>query len=666
MTRLFFVISVTTVKKSIKEVKMAAEKENVEVRDATEALLAEQRVFRPLPEVVVEANVSPKEYQEALERGLRDPEGFWEEAAEELDWFKKWDKVLDESNAPFYKWFVGGKCNITYNAVDRHIKTHRKNKVAIIWQGEPVKEKKKLTYYELYRRVNKFANILKSLGLKKGDRVAIYMPNLLETAIAMLGCAKIGVIHTVVYAGFSAMALRERVNDAKAKVIVTADGLYRNGKIINLKETVDEAMIECPTVEHVIVVQRTGQPIDMSDGRYLWWHDLMEGVSDECEPEILDSEHPLFILYTSGTTGKPKGILHVHGGYMVGVSRTLKWVFDLKETDIYWCAADVGWITGHSYIVYGPLICGGTTVMYEGHPLYPKPDRMWQIIDKFGINILYTAPTTIRMLMRFGTELPRRHSLKTLRLLGTVGEPINPEAWMWYYQNVGRERCPIIDTWWQTETGAFMITPLPVSLLKPGSATKPFPGIHADVVDKEGKPVPPGKGGFLVIKRPWPSMLRTLWGDPDRYVKQYWDVIPGGVYTTGDVARKDEDGYFWIQGRADDVMNIAGHRIGTAEVESAFVAHPAVAEAACIGVPDPVKGEVAKVFVILKKGYEPSDELDKELRQHVRKELGPIVIIKSIQFVDSLPKTRSGKIMRRVLKAQELGLDPGDLTTLAD
>ncbi len=645
---------------------MAAEKENVEVRDATEALLAEQRVFRPLPEVVVEANVSPKEYQEALERGLRDPEGFWEEAAEELDWFKKWDKVLDESNAPFYKWFVGGKCNITYNAVDRHIKTHRKNKVAIIWQGEPVKEKKKLTYYELYRRVNKFANILKSLGLKKGDRVAIYMPNLLETAIAMLGCAKIGVIHTVVYAGFSAMALRERVNDAKAKVIVTADGLYRNGKIINLKETVDEAMIECPTVEHVIVVQRTGQPIDMSDGRYLWWHDLMEGVSDECEPEILDSEHPLFILYTSGTTGKPKGILHVHGGYMVGVSRTLKWVFDLKETDIYWCAADVGWITGHSYIVYGPLICGGTTVMYEGHPLYPKPDRMWQIIDKFGINILYTAPTTIRMLMRFGTELPRRHSLKTLRLLGTVGEPINPEAWMWYYQNVGRERCPIIDTWWQTETGAFMITPLPVSLLKPGSATKPFPGIHADVVDKEGKPVPPGKGGFLVIKRPWPSMLRTLWGDPDRYVKQYWDVIPGGVYTTGDVARKDEDGYFWIQGRADDVMNIAGHRIGTAEVESAFVAHPAVAEAACIGVPDPVKGEVAKVFVILKKGYEPSDELDKELRQHVRKELGPIVIIKSIQFVDSLPKTRSGKIMRRVLKAQELGLDPGDLTTLAD
>ncbi len=636
------------------------------VKEATEALLEEQRVFRPLPEVVVEANVSPKEYQEAIEKGLTDLEGFWEEAAEELDWFKKWDKVLDESNAPFYKWFTGAKCNITYNAVDRHIKTHRKNKVAIIWQGEPPNEKKKLTYYELYRRVNKFANVLKSLGLKKGDRVAIYMPNLLETAIAMLGCAKIGVIHTLVYAGFSALALRERVNDAKAKVIVTADGLYRNGKIINLKETVDEAMIECPSVEHVIVVQRTGQPIDMSDGRYLWWHDLMEGVSDECEPAILDSEHPLFILYTSGTTGKPKGILHVHGGYMVGINRTLKWVFDLKETDIYWCAADVGWITGHSYIVYGPLICGGTTVMYEGHPLYPKPDRMWQIIDKFGINILYTAPTTIRMLMRFGSELPRRYSLKTLRLLGTVGEPINPEAWMWYYQNVGRERCPIMDTWWQTETGMFMIAPLPVSLLKPGSATKPFPGIHADVVDKEGKPVPVGKGGFLIVKKPWPSMLRTLWGDPERYVKQYWDVIPGGVYTTGDVARKDEDGYFWIQGRADDVMNIAGHRIGTAEVESAFVAHPAVAEAACIGVPDPVKGEVAKVFVILKKGHEPSDELDKELRQHVRKELGPIVIIKSIQFVESLPKTRSGKIMRRVLKAQELGMDPGDLTTLAD
>ncbi|MCD6319501.1 MAG: acetate--CoA ligase [Candidatus Desulfofervidaceae bacterium] len=644
---------------------MARAKRKVEPKETTEALLGEERVFRPLPEVVIEANVSPKEYQEAMEKGLRDPEGFWEEAAEELDWFKKWDKVLDESDAPFYKWFVGAKCNIVYNAVDRHIKTHRKNKVAIIWQGEPPEQKKKLTYYELYRRVNKFANVLKSLGLKKGDRVAIYMPNLLETAIAMLGCAKLGVIHTVVYAGFSAMALRERVNDAKAKVIVTADGLYRNGKIINLKETVDEAMIECPTVEHVIVVQRTGQPIDMSDGRYLWWHDLMEGVSDECETEVLDSEHPLYILYTSGTTGKPKGILHVHGGYMVGIHRTLKWVFDLKETDIYWCAADVGWVTGHSYIVYGPLICGGTTVMYEGHPLYPKPDRMWQIIDKFGINILYTAPTTIRMLMRFGAELPRRHSLKTLRLLGTVGEPINPEAWVWYYENVGRERCPIMDTWWQTETGMFMITPLPVALLKPGSATKPFPGIHADVVDKEGKPVPAGKGGFLVVKHPWPSMLRTLWGDPERYKKQYWEVIPG-VYTTGDVARRDEDGYFWIQGRADDVMNIAGHRVGTAEVESAFVAHKAVAEAACIGVPDPVKGEVAKVFVILKKGYEPSDALDKELRQHVRHELGPIVIIKSIEFVDSLPKTRSGKIMRRVLKAREMGIDPGDLTTLAD
>ncbi|MDL1970428.1 MAG: acetate--CoA ligase [Candidatus Desulfofervidaceae bacterium] len=644
---------------------MARAKRKVEPKETTEALLGEERVFRPLPEVVIEANVGPKEYQEAMEKGLRDPEGFWEEAAEELDWFKKWDKVLDESDAPFYKWFVGAKCNIVYNAVDRHIKTHRKNKVAIIWQGEPPDQKKKLTYYELYRRVNKFANVLKSLGLKKGDRVAIYMPNLLETAIAMLGCAKLGIIHTVVYAGFSAMALRERVNDAKAKVIVTADGLYRNGKIINLKETVDEAMIECPTVEHVIVVQRTGQPIDMSDGRYLWWHDLMEGVSDECETEVLDSEHPLYILYTSGTTGKPKGILHVHGGYMVGIHRTLKWVFDLKETDIYWCAADVGWVTGHSYIVYGPLICGGTTVMYEGHPLYPKPDRIWQIIDKFGINILYTAPTTIRMLMRFGAELPRRHSLKTLRLLGTVGEPINPEAWVWYYENVGRERCPIMDTWWQTETGMFMITPLPVALLKPGSATKPFPGIHADVVDKEGKPVPAGKGGFLVVKHPWPSMLRTLWGDPERYKKQYWEVIPG-VYTTGDVARRDEDGYFWIQGRADDVMNIAGHRVGTAEVESAIVSYKAVAEAACIGVPDPVKGEVAKVFVILKKGYEPSDALDKELRQHVRHELGPIVIIKSIEFVDNLPKTRSGKIMRRVLKAREMGIDPGDLTTLAD
>ncbi len=637
-----------------------------EGRQITDVVLEEDRVFRPLPEIVIEANVTPLEYEEAIRKGEEDFVSFWEEAAEELEWYKKWDKVLDDSDPPFYKWFVGGKCNIVHNALDRHVHTFRKNKVAIIWQGEPLKDIKKLTYYELYRRVNKFANVLKSLGIKKGDRVAIYLPNIPEIAIAMLACAKIGAVHTVVYAGFSAAALKERVNDARAKIIVTADGLYRNGKIINLKNVVDEAMLECPTVENVIVVQRTGEEIDMSDGRYLWFHELMEAAPEECETEVMDAEDMLFILYTSGTTGKPKGVVHVHGGYMVGVHRTLKWVFDIKETDIYWCAADPGWITGHSYIVYGPLMAGATTVMYEGHPLYPKANRMWKIIEDFGITILYTAPTTIRMLMRYGSAIPRRHNLSTLRLLGSVGEPINPEAWMWYYKNVGRERCPIMDTWWQTETGAFMITPLPVSLLKPGSATRPFPGIHADIVDKDGNSVPEGKGGFLVIKKPWPSMLRTLYRDPERYKQVYWEKIPGGVYCSGDIARKDKDGYFWIQSRADDVINIAGHRIGTAEIESAVVSHKAVAEAACIGVPDSIKGEVAKVFVILKEGYEPSEELDKEIRQHIRKELGPIVIVKSIEFVNSLPKTRSGKIMRRVLKAREMGVDPGDLTTLAD
>ncbi|MCD6319246.1 MAG: acetate--CoA ligase [Candidatus Desulfofervidaceae bacterium] len=635
-------------------------------RQTTEVILGEERVFRPLPETVVEANVSPIEYEEAMRKGQEDFVSFWEEAAKELEWYKPWDKVLDESDAPFYKWFVGAQCNIVHNALDRHVKSFRKNKVAIIWQGEPLKDIKKLTYYELYRRVNKFANVLNSLGVKKGDRVAIYLPNIPEIAIAMLACAKIGAVHTVVYAGFSAAALRERVNDAKAKIIVTSDGLYRNGKIINLKNVVDEAMLECSSVENVIVVKRTGEEIDMSDGRYLWFHELMDAASDECETEVMDAEDMLFILYTSGTTGKPKGVVHVHGGYMVGIHRTLKWVFDLKETDIYWCAADPGWITGHSYIVYGPLIAGATTLMYEGHPLYPKANRMWKIVEDFGVTILYTAPTTIRMLMRYGSAIPKKHNLSSLRLLGTVGEPINPEAWMWYYQNIGQERCPIMDTWWQTETGAFMITPLPVSLLKPGSATRPFPGIHADVVDQKGTPVSEGKGGFLVIKKPWPSMLRTLYRDPERYKQVYWEKIPGNVYCSGDVARKDEDGYFWIQSRADDVINIAGHRIGTAEVESAIVSYKAVAEAACIGVPDPIKGEVAKVFVILKEGHEPSEELDKAIRQHVRKELGPIVIIKSIEFVDSLPKTRSGKIMRRVLKAKEMGVDPGDLTTLAD
>jgi acetyl-CoA synthetase len=482
----------------------------------------------------------------------------------------------------------------------------------------------------------------------------------------MLACAKVGAVHSVVYAGFSAIALRDRTNDAKAKVIITADGFHRNGKLVQLKQVVDDAMLDCPTVETVVVVNWADIPLDMSDGRYVWYEDLIAGESKEFETVRLDSEDPLFILYTSGTTGKPKGILHTHGGYQVGVNRTLKWVFDIKETDIFWCSADPGWITGHSYIVYGPLIAGTTTVMYEGHPLYPHPDRMWKIIDKYGVNILYTSPTAIRMLMRFGTHYPDKHDLSTLRLLGSVGEPINPEAWLWYYKNIGKKNCPVVDTWWQTETGMIMITAVPSSVLKPGSVYKPFPGIQADVVDAHGDPVAPGKGGFLVIKEPWPSMVRTVYNDPDKYKEIYWSKIPG-VYLAGDMATKDEDGYFWIQGRSDEVLKIAGHRIGTAEIESALVSHKWVAEAAAIGVPDKIRGEVAKVFVTLKTGVEESEDvLINALKSQVRNQVGPLVIIKEFSFRDKLPKTRSGKIMRRVLKAEELGTPLHDLSTLDD
>jgi len=633
--------------------------------ETTVALLDEARVFRPLPQMVVQANVNPNDYEEAVKKGKSNLEGFWEEAAEELHWFKRWTKVLDRSNIPFFNWFVDAKTNIAYNALDRHMSTPRKNKVAIIHEKENG-ERERMTYYDLYRAANRFANVLKSLGVDKGDRVAVYLPNIPEIAIAMLGCAKVGAIHSVVYGGFSATALRERINHAEAKLVVTVDGFQRNGKVIKLKEVVDEAMTACPTVESVVVVQRAGVDIDMSDGRYLWFHDLMEGEASEFKTVEMDANDPLFILYTSGTTGKPKGVVHCHGGYMVGINRTLKWVFDIKETDIFWCAADPGWVTGHSYIVYGPLCAGTTTVMYEGHPLYPGPDRMWQIIDKYGINILYTAPTTIRMLMRFGSRHPNRHDLSTLRILGTVGEPINPEAWVWYYDNVGRGNCPVMDTWWQTETGMFMVTPTPCNVLKPGSAFKPFPGVHVDIVDADGEPVLPGKGGYVVVKEPWPAMLKTLYKDPEKFQEVYFSRFPG-VYLAGDIATRDDQGYFRFQGRSDDVLNIAGHRVGTAEVESALVSHKYVAEAACIGVPDKVKGEVAKVFVTLKQGVEEEEAtLFNELKAHVRKELGPIVIIKEITFEDKLPKTRSGKIMRRVLKARELGLKVGDLSTLDD
>jgi acetyl-CoA synthetase len=633
--------------------------------ETTEALLDEARVFRPLPQLVVEANVNPNDYEEAVKKGMSDLEGFWEEAAEDLHWFKRWTKVLDRSNAPFFNWFVDAKTNIAHNALDRHMSTPRKNKVAIIHEKENG-DRERMTYYDLYRASNQFANVLTSLGIKRGDRVAIYLPNIPEIAISMLGCAKVGAIHSVVYGGFSATALRERINHAEAKLVVTVDGFQRNGKVIKLKEVVDDAMTACPTVESVVVVQRVGVDIDMSDGRYLWFHDLMAGESTEFQTAEMDANDPLFILYTSGTTGKPKGVVHCHGGYMVGIHRTLKWVFDIKETDIFWCAADPGWVTGHSYIVYGPLCAGTTTVMYEGHPLYPGPDRMWQIIDKYGVNILYTAPTTIRMLMRFGARHPRRHDLSTLRILGTVGEPINPEAWVWYYDNVGRGNCPVMDTWWQTETGMFMVTPTPCNVLKPGSAFKPFPGVHVDIVDAEGEPVAAGKGGYVVVKEPWPAMLKTLYKDPEKFQEVYFSKFPG-MYLAGDIATRDEQGYFRFQGRSDDVLNIAGHRVGTAEVESALVSHKYVAEAACIGVPDKVKGEVAKVFVTLKEGVEGDEsELFNELKAHVRKELGPIVIIKEITFEEKLPKTRSGKIMRRVLKARELGLKEGDLSTLDD
>ncbi len=639
----------------------------MEGKGALDSLLQEERVFRPLPQMVIEANINPQEYSVVMKNTKEDYLSYWEEAAKELDWFKKWDKVLDDSDPPFFKWFTGAKCNIVYNALDRHIETANKNKLALIWEGEPG-DSKKMTYYELYRAVNKFANALRSLGIGKGDRVVIYMPPLPETMIALLSVAKVGAIHSMVFAGFSAKALRDRIDDAQAKLVITADGFYRNGRVINLKSIVDEALIGgCDCTETVVVVHRANVEVEMTEMRDIWYEDLVRRESPVSETEVMDSEDMLFLLFSSGTTGKPKGIVHTHGGYMVGVHRSLNWVFDIKPTDIFWCTADAGWITGHSYLVYGPLMAGTTTIMFEGHPLYPQADRLWHIVARYGVTIFYTAPTLIRMLMRFGAQYPKQHDLSTLRLLGSVGEPINPEAWMWFYKNIGRSECPVMDTWWQTETGSFMISPLPISLLKPGSATKPLPGIEAEILDEEGNPVPPGKGGYLVIKKPWPSMLRTLYQDPERYKRTYWEKFPG-YYLAGDVARKDEDGYFWIQGRSDDVLNIAGHRVGSAELESALVSHKVVAEAAVIGIPDKIKFEVAKAFVTLKADaeVEDTDELIKTLKAHVRKELGPVAVVKSIEFRDKLPKTRSGKIMRRVLKAQELGEEVGDTSTLDD
>ena len=622
--------------------------------------------YPPAPEVVANANVP--DYEAVYAQARQDPLGFWAERAETLSWYKKWDQVLDDSNAPFYKWFVGGKTNMALNALDRHVKSWRRNKLAIIWEGEPG-DKVTLSYWRLWQEVNKFANVLRSMGVKKGDRVTIYMGRVPEIAIAMLACAKIGAPHSVVYGGFSEQALASRIDDAQSKVLITCDGAWLRGKIVPLKNTVDEAVLRSPVVESVIVVKRTGQDIHMEAGRDYWYQDLMALpiASAQAETEIMDAEDPLFILYTSGTTGKPKGVLHTHGGYQVYTSTTLSWAFDLKEEDRWWCAADPGWITGHSYIVYAPLILGATSIIYEGAPTYPYPDRWWQIVANYGVSILYTAPTAIRGLMRFGDAWPKRQDLSSLRLLGTVGEPINPEAWRWYHRVIGKERCPIIDTWWQTETGGFMITPLPSVALKPGSATRPFPGIEVDIVDEEGNPVGTNQDGDLVIKGPWPSMIRTVYGDDKRFISQYWEKYAAqGWYLAGDTARRDEDGYLWVIGRNDDVLKVSGYRLGTAEVESGLVSHSAVAESAVIGIPDELRGNAIYAYCILVAGVEGSPELEADLKAHVRHEVGPIAVPKQIEFVESLPKTRSGKIMRRVLKAQALGQPLGDLSTLED
>ncbi|ACF12700.1 acetate/CoA ligase [Chloroherpeton thalassium ATCC 35110] len=639
---------------------------NTESNAGISSVLHEQRVFKPGPEFSEGATIkSMDEYEKQYKIAADDPQKYWANVASQYHWFKKWDTVL-EWNEPFSKWFVGGETNLCYNALDVHINTWRKNKAAIIWEGEPG-DQRTLTYLQLHREVSKFANVLKRRGIQKGDRVAIYMGMTPELVIAVLACARIGAVHNVIFAGFSAHALTERINDSHAKMIVCADGTIRRGKSLNLKEVVDEALVDTPSIQNVIVYQRTKETIHMQDGRDHWWHDLMGLASEYCPAESLDSEHPLFILYTSGSTGKPKGILHSTGGYMTHVANSFKHVFDVKEQDIYWCTADIGWITGHSYMIYGPLINGSTIVVYEGAPNYPQWDRFWDIIQRHKVTIFYTAPTAIRAFIRAGDEWVTKHDLSSLRLLGTVGEPINPEAWMWYYKNVGKEKCPIVDTWWQTETGGIMISPLPgATPLKPGTATRPLPGILVDVVHKDGTPCQANEGGFLVVKHPWPSMLRTIYGDEERYKTTYWSEVDG-MYFTGDGARKDNDGYIWIMGRVDDVVNISGHRLGTSEVESALVSHEAVAEAAVVSRPDEVKGNALVAFVTLKEEFEGNQKLREELRAHVAKEIGPIAKPDDVRWAAALPKTRSGKIMRRLLREMASSKEvKGDVTTLED
>jgi acetyl-CoA synthetase len=631
-----------------------------------DSLLHEDRIFPPPAEFSAKAHIkSLEEYERINAQAAEDPEVFWGKIAGELHWFEPWTKVL-EWDAPWAKWFSGGKINLSYNCLDRHAASSRCDKVALLWEGEPG-DMRSLTYAQLLAEVERFANALKNLGVVKGDRVAIYMGMVPELAIAMLACARIGAVHSVIFGGFSANAIVDRVNDQQSTIIVTQDGSWRRGTQFPLKSTVDEALAHCPSVKNVVVYQRTGAEVDMQSGRDHWWHELVAKAAPKCPAEPLDSEYPLYVLYTSGSTGKPKGIVHTTGGYAVGTYITTKWIFDLRDEDIYWCTADIGWVTGHSYIVYGPLQNGATTLMYEGAPNYPDFDRFWALIAKYKVSVFYTAPTAIRSFMKWGNEYPNRHDLSSLRLLGTVGEPINPEAWMWYREIIGKERCPIVDTWWQTETGSIMISPLPGAIAtKPGSATRPFPGIIAEVVDRGGEKVPLGSGGYLVIKQPWPAMARTIYGDPDRYVKQYWSDIPG-VYFTGDGARIDKDGYIWVMGRVDDVLNVSGHRLSTMEIESALVAHPKVAEAAVVGRPDDLKGQAVSAFVTLEGGVAATPTLKDELRAWVAKEIGSMAKPDDIRFTEQLPKTRSGKIMRRLLRELATsGEVTGDITTLED
>ena len=639
---------------------------------SVESLLAEKRVFTPTPEFVQNALLKTRQQRDQLwRRSIEQPDGFWAEMAEEhISWFKKWEAVEEYSftDDVYVRYFRGAKLNASYNCLDRHLNSWRKNKAALIWQGEPPEESKTYTYLQLQREVCKFANVLKGLGVKKGDRVTIYMPMIPELAVAMLACARIGAIHSIVFGGFSAEALRERIRDCRGETLVTVNYGIRSGKLLNLKENADEALSACPEVKNCVVVKRVDRECNMVPGRDYWWHELMSEASPVCEPEHMDAEDPLFILYTSGSTGKPKGVMHTTGGYMVYATVTFKYIFDCRDEDVYWCTADIGWVTGHSYIVYGPLAAGATSLMFEGTPVYPNPDRFWEVVEKYRVNIFYTAPTAIRSMMREGDRWPLSRDLSSLRLLGSVGEPINPEAWMWFFRVIGKERCPIVDTWWQTETGGILISPLPGCIpTKPGSATLPFFGVSPKIIRQDGSEADVNEGGYLVITKPWPGIMRGVYGDPDRFKNTYFIQYPG-FYFTGDGARKDEDGYYWLMGRVDDVINVSGHRLGTAEVESSLVAHPKVAEAAVVGYPHDIKGEGIYAYVTLKEGVEATEELRLELVAHVRKEIGPIASPDVILFAKALPKTRSGKILRRILRKIAAGEveQLGDISTLAD